>query len=80
MGDSYIALLRNCTGFLKLVELCKGLVVLPYLVASVEMMGLLDPLTNGYHDLWVKATTSIECKTGILAVLAVKSSSELLHD
>jgi hypothetical protein len=27
--DSYIALLRTVADFLKLVELCKGLVVLP---------------------------------------------------
>jgi hypothetical protein len=38
-GDSYIALLRNVAGFLKLVELCKGLVVVPCLVSSVEMNG-----------------------------------------
>jgi hypothetical protein len=30
--------------------------------------------------LWVKGTTSAECKTGILAVLAVMSSSGLSHD
>jgi hypothetical protein len=30
--------------------------------------------------LWVKDTTSTECKTGILAVLAVMSSSRLSHD
>jgi hypothetical protein len=32
------------------------------------------------HDLWVQGTTSAECKTGILAVLAVMSSSELSDD
>jgi hypothetical protein len=31
-------------------------------------------------DLWVLGTTSTECKTGILAVLAVMSSSGLSHD
>jgi hypothetical protein len=29
MRDSYIALLKTIAGFLKLVELCKGLVVDP---------------------------------------------------
>jgi hypothetical protein len=33
--------------FLKLVELCKGLVVLPWLVSSVKMYGIHDPVTNG---------------------------------
>jgi hypothetical protein len=40
--------------FLKLVELCKGLVVLPYLVSLVEVYEIHDPLANGQHDLWVK--------------------------
>jgi hypothetical protein len=30
---------ENVTGFRKLVELCKGLVVVPYLVSSIEMNG-----------------------------------------
>jgi hypothetical protein len=30
--------------------------------------------------LWVQDTTSAECKTGILVVLAVMSSSGLSHD
>jgi hypothetical protein len=30
--------------------------------------------------LWIKGTTSAECKTGKLAVLAVMSSSGLSHD
>jgi hypothetical protein len=30
---------ETVAGFLKLVELCKGLVVLPYLVSSIEMNG-----------------------------------------
>jgi hypothetical protein len=30
--------------------------------------------------LWVQGTTSVECKTGILAVLVVMSSSGLSHD
>jgi hypothetical protein len=37
--DSYIALLRTVAGFRKLVELWKGLVVVPCLVSSVEMNG-----------------------------------------
>jgi hypothetical protein len=37
--DSYIALLINVAVFRKLVELCKGLVVVPCLVSSVEMNG-----------------------------------------
>jgi hypothetical protein len=31
--------LETVVGFLKLVELCKGLVVVPCLVSSVEMNG-----------------------------------------
>jgi hypothetical protein len=30
--------------------------------------------------LWVKGTTSAECKTGISAMLTVKSDSGLSHD
>jgi hypothetical protein len=30
--------------------------------------------------LWVKGTTSTECKTAILVVLTVKSDSGLSHD
>jgi hypothetical protein len=41
-------------GFLKLVELCKGLVVLPYLVFSVEMYEIHHPMADVYHGLWVK--------------------------
>jgi hypothetical protein len=39
--------LKIVAGFLKLVELCKGLVVLPCLVSSVEMYGIHDPMANG---------------------------------
>jgi hypothetical protein len=46
-GDSYAALPRNCSGFLKLVELCKGLVVLPCLASLVEVYGIHDPLADG---------------------------------
>jgi hypothetical protein len=34
-------------GFLKLVELCKGLVVLPCLASLVEVYGIHDPLADG---------------------------------
>jgi hypothetical protein len=34
-------------GFLKLVELCKGLVVLPCLTSLVEVYGIHDPLVDG---------------------------------
>jgi hypothetical protein len=34
--------------------------------------GIHDPLVDGYHDLWVKGTTSIEYKTGISVVLTVE--------
>jgi hypothetical protein len=39
--------LETVAGFLKLVELCKGLVVLPYLVSSVEINGTSRPLATG---------------------------------
>jgi hypothetical protein len=38
--------LETVAGFLKLVELCKGLVVLPCLVSSVEMNVTSRPLGN----------------------------------
>jgi hypothetical protein len=41
------ALPINCTVFRKLVELCKGLVVLPYLASLVEVYGSRDPLADG---------------------------------
>jgi hypothetical protein len=37
---------ETVAGFLKLVELCKG-IVLPCLVSSVEMYGIHDPVANG---------------------------------
>jgi hypothetical protein len=52
--DSCIALLRNHSGFSKVVELYKGLVVLPCLASSVEVYGIHDPVADGYHSLWVK--------------------------
>jgi hypothetical protein len=41
-------------GFLELVELWKGLVVLPYIASSIEVYGIHDPVEGGYHGLWVK--------------------------
>jgi hypothetical protein len=38
---------ETVAGFLKLVELCKGLVVLPCLVSSVEMYEIHDLVANG---------------------------------
>jgi hypothetical protein len=54
--------------------------VLPCLASLVEVYGSRDPLADGQPNLWVQGTTSVECKTGILAELTVKSSSGLLHD
>jgi hypothetical protein len=34
-------------GFLKLVELYKGLIVLPCLASSIEVYGINDPLADG---------------------------------
>jgi hypothetical protein len=39
--------LETVAGFLKLVELCKGLVVLPYIGSLVEVYGIHDPLADG---------------------------------
>ena len=35
--------------------------------------GLANPGDSGGHELWVKCTTSAECKTDISAVLTVMS-------
>jgi hypothetical protein len=72
--------LETIAGFLKLVELGKDLVVLPCLAFLVVVWGPYNPVADGKHDLWVKGTTSAECKTGILAELTVMSSSGLSHD
>jgi hypothetical protein len=40
MVDPCIALPRIVAGFLKLMELCKGLVVVPYLTFLVEVYGV----------------------------------------
>jgi hypothetical protein len=39
--------LETAVGFLKLVELCKGLIVLSYLASLVEVYGIHDPLVDG---------------------------------
>jgi hypothetical protein len=39
--------LETVAGFLKLVELCKGLVVLPCLASLVEVYGIHDPWQMG---------------------------------
>ena len=39
--------LEIIAGFLKLVELCKGLVVVPCLASLVEVYGIHDPLADG---------------------------------
>jgi hypothetical protein len=38
-GIPTLLFLETVAGFLKLVELCKGLVVLPYLASLVEVYG-----------------------------------------
>jgi hypothetical protein len=38
-GSQHWSFLETVVGFLKLVELSKGLVVLPYLASSVEVYG-----------------------------------------
>jgi hypothetical protein len=79
-GIPALLFLETVAGFLKLVELGRCLVVLPCLASLVEVYGSRDPLADGSHDLWVQGTTSAECKTGILAMLTVMSSSGLSHD
>jgi hypothetical protein len=39
--------LETIAGLLKLVELCKGLIVLPCLISLVEMYGIHDPWQMG---------------------------------
>jgi hypothetical protein len=41
------ALPINCSGFRKLLELYKGLVVLSCLASLVEVYGIYDPLADG---------------------------------
>jgi hypothetical protein len=79
-GIPALLFLETVAGFLELVELGKGLVVLPCFASLVEVYGIHDPLAAGWHDLWVQGTTSADCKTGILAKLTVMSSSGRSHD
>jgi hypothetical protein len=45
-GIPILPFLEIVAGFLKLVELCKGLIVLSCLVSSVEMYGIHDPMAD----------------------------------
>jgi hypothetical protein len=46
-GIPMLRSIQIVAGFLKLVELCKGLVGLPYLASLVEVYGIHDPLVDG---------------------------------
>jgi hypothetical protein len=46
-GVPALELLRTVAGFLKLMKLCKGLIVLPCLATSVEVYGSGLPLADG---------------------------------
>jgi hypothetical protein len=46
-GISALLFLETIASFLKLVELCKGLVVLLCLASLVEVYGSRDPLADG---------------------------------
>jgi hypothetical protein len=46
-GIPMLRSLETVAGFLKLVELCKGLVVLPCLASLVEVYGIHEPLAYG---------------------------------
>jgi hypothetical protein len=46
-GIPVLRFLETVAGFLKLVELCKGLVVLPCLASLVEVYEIHDPLADG---------------------------------
>jgi hypothetical protein len=50
-GSLHWSFLETVAGFLKLVELCKGLIVLPYLASLEEVYESGLPLIDGYHDL-----------------------------
>jgi hypothetical protein len=45
-GIPALELPRTVAGFLRLVELCQGLVVLPCLASLVEVYGIHDPLAD----------------------------------
>jgi hypothetical protein len=47
LGIPALLFLETVAGFLKLVELCKGLAVLPCLASLVEVYESRDPLTDG---------------------------------
>jgi hypothetical protein len=46
-GFLHWSFLKTVAGFLKLVELCKGLVVLPCLASSIEVYGIGRLLADG---------------------------------
>jgi hypothetical protein len=46
-GIPALLFLETVAGFLKLVELYKGLIVLPCLASLVEVYGIHDPLGDG---------------------------------
>jgi hypothetical protein len=46
-GSLHWSFLEIVAGFLKLVELCKGLVVLPCLASLVQVYEIHDPLADG---------------------------------
>jgi hypothetical protein len=46
-GIPALGLSRTVAGFLKIVELCKGLVVLLCLASLVELYEIHDPLVDG---------------------------------
>jgi hypothetical protein len=46
-GVPALELPRTVVGFMKLVELCKGFIVLPCLSSLVEVHGSRDPLADG---------------------------------
>jgi hypothetical protein len=69
--------LETVAGFLKLVELCKGLIVVPCLASLVEVYGVQStPWQMGNTTCGQRCTTSAECKTSISAVLTVMSGSD----
>jgi hypothetical protein len=45
-GSLHWSFVETVAGFLKLVELYKGLVVLPYLASLVEVYGIHEPLAD----------------------------------
>jgi hypothetical protein len=77
--EGFLCFLRPKTvvGILELVELWKGLVVLPCLASSVEVYGVRStPCQMGNMTSGQRYATSAECKTGISAVFTVMSGSD----